>query len=460
MSSMRPWAGWRRLQYMVVFFLLIGMLSVLTYYQFIYQKGNCFDAIMNEDETGVDCGGTCVRICTASVTPPNIVWAESFKIADGQYNAVAYIENKNPVAGTSELSYTFELYDGDTVVATRKGKTVLPPNSEYPIFEGRILTDGKNVTKTKLILDTADVWVPAQIGREQFRTSNLNLSGADVKPRLDVKIENTELSRAEKVEVVATLFNQAGKPITASQTFIDLLDGRATKDIVFTWPSPIAKTIRSCAIPSDVIIGIDLSGSMDNDGGTPPQPVTAALLAAKDFAATLGENDQTSVITFASQSTTNAQLSKDHPATANLIATLSIAPAEQTGYTNTPSVFKAAQEEFSSQRHSANARRALVLLTDGLPTAKGDTVKILEETKVAAKALSDGGVEVYVIGLGKNVDLTFIKTLTADGANAFLAPTAGDLDGIYKKITGSLCESGATRIDVIAKTPTNFAPLR
>ena len=457
---MRPWAVWRRIQYSLGFFVVLGLLSTLTYYQFFRHPGNCFDAIMNESETGVDCGGTCVRICALSVTPPTIVWADSFKIIVGQYNAVAYIQNKNSVAGTPALSYTFQLFDGDTMVAERRGSTVLPPNSEYPIFEGRIQTNGRNVTNTKLILDPADMWVPASLGREQFRTSNLNLSGVDAKPRLDVKIENTELTKADKVEVVATLFNDAGKAVTASQTFIDVLEGRTAKDIVFTWPNPIAKTIKSCSIPSDVIIGIDLSGSMDNDGGTPPQPVTDALQAAKNFAARLGEHDQASVITFASTATINGTLTNDHAATANLIERLSIAPAEQTGYTNTPALFKATQDELTSPRHSGDARRALVLLTDGLPTAKGDTVKILEETKLAAKQVSDSGVEVYVIGLGKGVDFDFIKSLAPDVNNAFVAPTGGDLDGIYKKITGSLCESGTTKIDVIAKTPTNFTPLR
>jgi Mg-chelatase subunit ChlD len=460
MSMIRPWAVWRRIQYTIGFFVMMGCVSTLSYYVFFYQPGNCFDSIMNEGETGVDCGGTCVRICALSLTPPVIEWADSFKIADGQYNAVAYIQNKNAAAGTPELSYTFQLFDGDTMVAERKGTTVLPPNSEYPIFEGRIYTNGKNVTNTKLILDPADMWVPASLGREQFQTSNLNLSGVDVKPRLDVKIENTKLTTADNVEVVATLFNEAGKAVTASQTFIDALDGRTTKDIVFTWPNPIAKTIRSCSIPSDVVIGIDLSGSMDNDGGVPPQPVTDALAAAKNFAARLGENDQASVITFGSQATTNGLLTKDHVATAKLIESLSIPPAEQTGYTNTPAALAATQQEFASSRHSGDARRALVLLTDGLPTAKGDTVKILEETKQAAKQVSDSGVAVYVIGLGKGVDFNFIKSLTPDVNNAFLAPTGADLDGIYKKITGSLCESGTTKIDVIAKTPTNFTPLR
>ena len=459
MSTIRPWAVWRRIQYTIGFFIFCGLVSTSVYYGFFYQPGNCFDAVMNEDETGTDCGGKCVRICAASTIPPSIVWADSFKVVEGQYNAVAYIENKNGVASTPTLNYTFQLFNGNELVAERKGTTVLPPNSQYPIFEGRITTNGKPVTNTKLTLEPVEMWLPAQIGREQFRTSNLDLSGVDSKPRLSVNIENTELTKAEKVEVVATLFNDSGKAVTASQTFIEALNGRESKNIIFTWPNPIAKTVRSCSIPSDVVIGIDLSGSMDSDGGTPPQPVTDALTAAKNFAGRLSDNDQAAIVTFASTATTNAPLTKNRTEITQLIQSLSISTEAQTGYTNTPAAFLTAQAELASERHNGDARRALVLLTDGLPTAKGDTTKIVEEAKQAAKDLSTSGAEVYVIGLGKNVDQEFIKSLVDDSANAFYAPTSNDLEGIYNKITGALCESGTARIDVIAKTPTNFAPL-
>lgn len=461
MSRMRPWAMWRRLQYGVGFAVFWVLVGTLVYYQFIYTPGDCFDLVMNEDEKGVDCGGRCVRICASDVVVPQIVWADSFKIVDGQYNASAYVENKNVLAGTEALKYKFELYDGSKLVAERSGTTVLPPNSVYPIFEGRIYTPADTtVTNTKLTLEPVEVWQPAKLGREQFRTSNLNLLSPDSEPRLEARIDNIELTKAEKIEVIATLFNISGKPVTASQTFIETLEGRASKDVVFTWPNPIAKTVKSCAIPSDVVIGIDLSGSMNNDGGTPPQPISGAVAAARDFASRLAPDDQASVVTFASGATTVSLLSKDHAKTAALIGQLSITAAEETGFTNTPAAIAAAAAELASARHSGDSRRALVLLTDGLPTAPGDTTAIVEQAKQAARTLAKSGVELYVIGVGKGVNLDFVKTLTEDPNNAFYAPTGGDLDAIYQKITGALCESGTTRIDVIAKTPTNFTPLK
>jgi Mg-chelatase subunit ChlD len=460
-GNIRWWAVGRRVQYGLgfgSFWLLIG---VLVYYTNYYQPPNCFDGIKNGTETAIDCDGSCVRICPASVLPPKIVWAKSFMIVEGQYNALAYIDNANQTAGTPALKYTFQLLSDGKVVAERSGTTVLPPNSAYPIFEGRLFTEGKaEVTETKILLEPANEWLPASAGRDQFRSLDIKLSGADDKPRLDVKFENTELSSARDVEVVATIFNDAGEPMTASQTYIDEIGARSTKNIVFTWPTSIAKTVRSCSVPTDVVVAIDLSGSMNNDGGEPPQPVTAALAAAADFVHKLQENDQVGVVTFASQATTTAELTKDRGTVAANISELVIASHEETGFTNTIAALEQAQTELNSTRHNSDARRVLVLLTDGLPTAAG-TETVVEKTIERARTLSADNIEVYAIGLGAGVDADFIRAIATDSATtAYFAPSAGDLSSIYSNITSSLCTMGPTKIDVIAKTKANFAPLR
>lgn len=459
-KTFRMWAFWRRVQYGIGFFSFWGMIGVLIYFINFYQPANCFDLVMNSDETGVDCGGSCVRICTADVVPPKIAWAESFKITDGQYNAVAYIENKNLVAATPELKYTFQLLNKGTVVAERSGTTVLPPNSSYPIFEGKIFTEGnQEVTDTNLILETADMWIPATVGYNQFRSIDINLLSSDVRPRLNVKLENTELVDAENVQIVATIFSETGKPVTASQTFEERIKARSTKDIVFTWPNPIAKTVRSCIIPTDVLLAIDLSGSMNNDGGNPPQPVTDALKAASRFVNALKEDDQVAVVTFATRAETITELTNLHGAVANSIHELKISPAEENGFTNTVDALLSAQTELNSERHNEDARRVLVLLTDGLPTIAGKE-DVFAKAIETAKSLHDDNIEVYAIGLGNGVDEQFINNIASDQTNAFFAPTGDDLDSIYEEITSALCESGPTKIDVIAKTKTNFAPLR
>ncbi len=113
----------------------------------------------------------------------------------------------------------------------------------------------------------------------------------------------------------------------------------------------------------------------------------------------------------------------------------------------------------NSERHNLDARRVLILLTDGLPTIKGD-IDIVASAVAEAKLIQKQDIEVYTIGLGESMDKDFIRSIASDATKAYFAPSGTDLNRIYKEITTSMCEVGPTKIDVYAKTKTNFAPLK
>jgi cobalamin biosynthesis protein CobT len=118
-------------------------------------------------------------------------------------------------------------------------------------------------------------------------------------------------------------------------------------------------------------------------------------------------------------------------------------------------------QELASPRSNPDARRVLILLTDGLPTAEEvDTEELVAEVAESAETTSSNGIEIYAIGLGDNVDQAFLETVVTDPDHAYLAPDRSDLEAIYQEITTDLCEVGPPRIEIIAKTNTNFAPLR
>lgn len=459
MQRFRPWAFWRRVQYGAGYLTFVGLLSTGVYFMYFYAAPTCFDNKQNGEEIGVDCGGNmCTRICAVSVQLPTVQWAKSFQVQPGQYNAVAYVENKNPIAGTPSLKYTFTMLDKDGVIAERSGETVLPPNSTYPIFEGRIDTSGRVPTETQLELHPVEMWLPAKESNTEFKTVDLKLVEADARPKLNVKMENTGIDEAKSVEVVATIFDSQGRSLTASQTFVDLFPARSQKDLVFTWPNPIAKTVRSCAVPTDVVLAIDLSGSMNNDGGTPPQPVSAVLDAASAFVQNMRPEDRISVVTFASKAAVAMPLSNSTGTVMTGIKKLVIDPKEEKGTTNTGDALAVAQTELNSTRHNPNARRVVILLTDGLATAPDKDPSGYAKAK--AELVKANEISLYTIGLGKSVDMNFIREIASTEGQAYAAPTTATLGSIYQAITGSLCEDGAARIDVIPKVTDSFAPLR
>jgi Mg-chelatase subunit ChlD len=454
----RRWALWRRLQYGTGFSLVLFSFFFFIYMQYIYSAPTCFDNSQNGGEQGVDCGGACARICTFTVTQPKATWARSFRVYDGLYNAVAYIENTNRIAASPELTYTISLHDAQGLITERKGKTILPPDSTYPVFEARIETGKRVPTQTFITLDPVDMWLPATAGRNQFTVSERTLSGADTVPRLDAKIYNDSLTEADRVEVIATIFDAKGNALTSSRTFIDDFAPRSEAQAVFTWPEPIAKTMRSCEIPTDIVLAIDLSGSMNSDSENPPQPLTSVLTSANAFVNRMQPEDQVGIVTFATNGKLVRELTKDLRGAAGVVLDLSIDPKEEAGSTNPGEAFMQAATELNSSRHNGEARKVMVLLTDGLATAPDEEPETF--ALEAAQKAKDAGVIVYTIGLGESVKIDFVEKLASSPIQSYRAVSATDVDRIYKNITTSLCEDGAAVIDIVPKTDASFAPLQ
>ncbi len=476
MSKFRPWAFWRRLQYgmgLTTFFVLV---LVVVYYTNIYTPPNCFDNLQNATESGVDCDGGCVRICATSVTAPVIEWAESFKIQDGQYNAVAYIQNRNSVAGTPALKYKFQLLENGSLIAERSGTTVLPPNTIYPIFEGRIATiDGREPTETRFEFEPAELWLPATYVRNQFRIVDLNLENIDTKPRLTTKIENTALTDADAVETVATIFSSEGKPQTVSRTFIDTFASRSTREVVFTWPNSIAKTVKSCEVPSDIMVVLDRSGSMSADGGDPPEPLESAKIAAQNFILQAQSSSQIGLVSYASSTTfpIEQELTSDKQVAAKAAIGVEMGK-EGTQYTNMGEAFATALAELTSKRHRDNARKVIIFLTDGDVTrpVNPETNELDRDYAAAyalekAQAAKDASVTIYTIGFGQALqkadgsmtrDIELIRNLASEPGLFYEAPTIADLEKVYQQIATGLCESGPTKIEVIPKGIPVFTP--
>src|SRR3990167_3757647 len=131
-TPLRWWAFVRQLAYVIAMFTLLSGALYFGYRTFFYTAPTCFDGMQNGEEAGVDCDGSCEKICIAQIAQPSIEWAKAFKVQDGLYHAVALIANTNRVAGTRELADTLTVEEEGGGIGERKGTLTLPPAGGYP----------------------------------------------------------------------------------------------------------------------------------------------------------------------------------------------------------------------------------------------------------------------------------------------------------------------------------------
>lgn len=448
------WAFKRRLGVFITFGVLVFFVVVYIYMSFVYVAPTCFDGEQNGAERDVDCGGVCTRMCAIDVRAPEVVWVNFFRVRDGQYNAVAYIENKNFGAATPELRYKFILEDATGIIAEREGTTILPPDNTYPIFEGRIMTGPRVPTNIRIELTPPELWLPAERAREQFTVVDRGeIKNADAAPRLKSSLKNNALVPAENVEVVTTIYDVFGTPLTSSRTFADFAPQSVT-DVTFTWPEPIAATLRSCEVPTDVILAIDLSGSMNNLGGVPAEPLHSVKRAAESFVNRLGVADRIGIVTFATDATLVVPLTPNPATVTTMISRLDIDPEEESGSTNSGAGLAIAAQELGTDRHNPDARKVVVLLTDGQTNAP-DPEPELFALSMAAE-LQGAQTSLYTIGLGEEVNTEFLRNMASSPAHFFTSLSHTDIDSIYRQITESICEEGPATIDILPKSDTTL----
>ncbi len=472
-SAWRWWAFRRRLEYGFYYLTTLSFLVIGVYFLAFYTPAACFDGVQNGDELGIDCGGACARICAFAVQPPEVDWVNSFPVVEGQYNAVAYISNKDKIAGTPKQEYKLQLHDDEGLITERSGSVPLYPNSRTPIFEGRIDTGSRVPTKTTVELKPVENWLPVLEIRSQFKVVDFSLHNADARPSLSARLENDSVRGAEDVEVVATIFDSQGTALTSSYTVIENFLPQTQADVTFTWPRPIAKTVRSCEIPTDVMVLLDRSGSMAADGGNPPEPLESAKKAAMAFVRQLRDSDQVGFLSYATTPSSPLEqlLSGDRNKVLQAINQTKMG-TDGVQYTNMGAAFTAAKNELLSVRHRDDARKVLVLVTDGDVTrplnsqGERDVEYAANYAREKAQEAKDQEIIVYTIGFGDffiandehsiDRDTKLIKDLATDAKKSYLAPTITDLERVYSEIARDICEDGPARIDILAKPKVVF----
>lgn len=248
------WAAKRRATILGLIIVVLGGLGLLFYAPVIFKTPTCSDGKQNGSETGVDCGGNCVRSCSAEIKLPTVLWTRSFSVTESVYNAVAYIENQNSAA-TRAISYEFRLYDEDDIFITRvQGDALIPPSGRYAIFEPSISVGSATVRRTSFsFLDRPAVWerLPEEVQDLRVSTTNISLSSRNGVPRLEGTVSNPSAEIAlYDTEVVAILYDKDDNAITASRTYIDTLRQTESLPVFFTWPRPLeSEVVRFELVP-------------------------------------------------------------------------------------------------------------------------------------------------------------------------------------------------------------------
>lgn len=233
------WASRRRTIYLggVIFF--FGLLTGVPLIMWWYEPATCFDGKQNQGETVTDKGGPCKLLDERALIPYALQWSRSFPVRNGLWSATAYIENPNEDGAVISAPYRFKLYDDRNVlVAEKNGTTYLMPGTITAVYEGAIDTGNRKVTRTFFEFTAPLVWERYANAVREITVTDKRVVAPDRSPRVSARIENTSVTDARELFVVAVVFDASGNALASSRTVIPLLESGEQQEVVFTWPTP------------------------------------------------------------------------------------------------------------------------------------------------------------------------------------------------------------------------------
>lgn len=241
------WAFKRQIFYVFTLIAFIFIFAFLIIYPKLNEAPTCMDGKQNGNETGVDCGGSCSRACIAQVDPISVIWSRAFKVASKRYNAMAYLENHNKNLAVNKVNYRFRFADENNVyIGKYEGSTFIPPSGNFAIFVPGIDVGNSIPVFTTFQFTEVPKWIIVEeqkIKQLRISVSDIALINEDANPKLSATVKNNSLFTIPEVGVVAILYDADHNAVSASQTYLEILNPEESKNISFTWPEPFSKKI-------------------------------------------------------------------------------------------------------------------------------------------------------------------------------------------------------------------------
>ncbi len=249
------WATQRRIIIGSIIGLVFMALVAVTLIATLYETPSCTDNTKNQDEVGIDCGGSCAYLCTAQTQPPVTLFTRPLSQVQGRTDIIAAVANPNLTAAAKNVHYTITLFgESRTPVHTVSGTLDLPPakseGGNLLVFVPSAFTGSRPIVSANLEMDVeTSKWFRMETDPRIIpEVGSHTLSNESTLPRVETTLENRSARALSNVKVVVSVFDGAGNVLAASQTIVPNIPAQGTAPAVFTWNAPFSESVARVEI--------------------------------------------------------------------------------------------------------------------------------------------------------------------------------------------------------------------
>jgi len=249
------WRDKRRSIMVLIFVVFVILYIFYQSYSNIFPQSNCFDGIKNNNERGIDCGGSCQLICPFDISPLHIKFAKAVETEKDLYDLVALIQNNNQNQNSTDgkINYSFIIYDKTgQIFNTINGSTTILLGQDFPIILQNIVLplskSGNSISRVQFKILDDKVWdkIDSSFSNVFFRTFDYDFENGQGNgvyiTQLSTQIENLTRNYFRNIPVRVIVYNRLGNVIAVNESLVDEIFGEEIKEVVFTWRNVFSQT--------------------------------------------------------------------------------------------------------------------------------------------------------------------------------------------------------------------------
>lgn len=238
------WASRRQFIILVTLFLLaLSVLMYVLYRVFFNVAPTCSDGKRNQDELGIDCSGSCARVCEELVRPIATEWARLFPV-ENTYTIVGVFENSNINSYATKVPYRYKLYDEKGILVSEgNGTTFANARERFAVVIPGIIANSERPPRVFFEVEGPITWLEEKRDAESIpvlRADGFTYSDDGGRTRIRVQVKNDSYVRAENVAVPVVLYGEDGIAFAASETVLDAIEPQGTATLYYSWPFPLS----------------------------------------------------------------------------------------------------------------------------------------------------------------------------------------------------------------------------
>lgn len=211
--------GTKQLFFGAVYVLIIGVLLLGAFFSFFAKYPTCFDALQNQEEEGIDCGGPCMLTCERQAA--RIVAREVQVLSAGEKKTslVVPVTNTTQHYGVYRFDFTFEVFsEFETKLGTFAGVSSLEPGETKYIVVPNISLDPRDIARATFTTASPEWRESSALPTLSFETKDLKTTLRGDGIEATGTVENTGASASGKIRSIGVLFGKDGSIIAVSGT--------------------------------------------------------------------------------------------------------------------------------------------------------------------------------------------------------------------------------------------------